>query len=73
LLALALLKENRAYTALGLYRGITVPPNAVSPSTGAVHAAVLAASGQVEPAKSEAEKIPADKLLPEERQLIANL
>ena len=73
LLALAMLKQNRPYSALALYRGISVPQNAVSPSTVAVHAAVLAASGQEEPAKSEVEKIQTDKLLPEERQLIANL
>jgi tetratricopeptide (TPR) repeat protein len=73
LLALALLKENRPYTALTLYQNLTVPQNAVNASTIAVHAAVLAASGQIEPAKSEAEKIPPDKLLPEERSLIANL
>jgi hypothetical protein len=34
---------------------------------------VLAASGQIDPARSEAEKIAPDKLLPEERSLIANL
>jgi tetratricopeptide (TPR) repeat protein len=73
LLALALLKENRPYTALTLYQNLTVPQNAVNASTIAVHAAVLAASGQIDPAKSEAEKIPPDKLLPEERSLIANL
>jgi tetratricopeptide (TPR) repeat protein len=69
-LALALLKENRAYSALALYRNLVVSQNAVSPSTIAVHAAVLAASGQPEPAKDEAKKIPPDKLLPEERELI---
>ena len=73
LLALAMLKQDRPYSALALYREVAVPPNAVSPSTVAVHAAVLAASGQAESAKSEAEKIPMDKLLPEERQLIQNL
>src|SRR3984893_7388382 len=73
LLALALLKENRPYTALTLYQNLTVPQNAVNASTIAVHAAVLAASGQIDPAKSEAEKIPPHKLLPEERSLIANL
>ena len=73
LLALTLLKENRPYTALAAYKNLNVPPNAVSASTLAVHAAVLAASGQVDGAKSEAEKIPADKLLPEERSLVSNL
>jgi tetratricopeptide (TPR) repeat protein len=73
LLALAMLKENRPYSALALYRGLTVPQNAVSPSTVAVHAAVLAASGQSDSAKDELQKIPSDKLLPEEKALIANL
>jgi tetratricopeptide (TPR) repeat protein len=71
--ALALLKENRAYTALSLYNNLVVSQNAISPSTIAVHAAVLAASGQPESAKTEAQKIPVEKLLPEERALITNL
>jgi tetratricopeptide (TPR) repeat protein len=70
-LALALLKENRPYTALDLYRNLIISREAVSPSTMAVHAAVLAASGQPEPAKDEIKKIPAGKLLPEERALIS--
>ena len=73
LLALTLLKQNRPYSALALYQNLNVPQNAVSASTIAVHAAVLAASGQIDPARSEAEKIAPDKLLPEERSLIANL
>jgi len=72
LLALTLLKQNRPYSALALYQNLNVPQNAVSASTIAVHAAVLAASGQIDPARSEAEKIAPDKLLPEERSLIAN-
>jgi tetratricopeptide (TPR) repeat protein len=73
LLALTLLKQNRPYSALALYQNLNVPQNAVSASTIAVHAAVLAASGQIDPARSEAEKIAPDKLLPEERSLITNL
>ncbi len=73
LLALAMLKQNRPYSALAIYRGIAVPRNAISPSTVVVHAAVLAASDQPEQAKAEAEKIGTDKLLPEESALIANL
>jgi predicted Zn-dependent protease len=73
LLALALLKENRPEDALALYQNLNVPQNAMSASTIAVHAAVLAASGQADAARSEAEKIPEDKLLPEERALIAHL
>ena len=73
LLALALLKQNRPYSALALYRGLTVPPNAVSASTVAVHAAVLAASGQQSEAQTESKTIPTDKLLPEEKSLVSNL
>ncbi len=73
LLALALLKQNRPYSALALYENLNVPQNALTASTIAVHAAVLAASGQIDPARTEAEKISPDKLLPEERSLIANL
>ena len=72
-LALALLKQNQPYTALSLYRNVAVSRAAVTPSTIAVHAAVLRASGQSEEAKAEAAKIPKDKLLPEERTLIANM
>jgi tetratricopeptide (TPR) repeat protein len=73
LLALALLKQNRPYSALGVYRNLAVPQNAVSPSTVAVHAAVLAASGQSNEAHNEFKTIPTDKLLPEEKILISNL
>lgn len=73
LLALTMLKQNRPYSALALYRGLTVPHSAVSASSVAVHAAVLAASGQPEPAKTEAGTIPIEKLLPEERELIKTL
>ena len=73
LLALTMLKQNRPYSALALYRDLSVPHTAVSPSSLAVYAAVLAASGQPEPAKTEAEKIALDKLLPEERELIKTL
>jgi tetratricopeptide (TPR) repeat protein len=73
LLALALLKQNRPYSAFALYRNFTVPANAVTASTAAVHAAVLAASGQAGEAQEEFKHIHTDKLLPEERALIANL
>jgi tetratricopeptide (TPR) repeat protein len=73
LLALALLKQNRPYSALALYRGLTIPQNALSASTVAVHAAVLAASGQQSEAQAESKNIPTDKLLPEEKSLLANL
>ncbi len=73
LLALALLKQNRPHDALALYTNLTVPPNALSASSVAVHVAVLAASGQTADAKQEFKLIPIDKLLPEERALIVDL
>jgi hypothetical protein len=72
-LALARLKQNRAADALAVYDDITVARGALTPSALAVHAAVLAANGRKEEAKSEADQIRADQLLPEERQLIADL
>jgi hypothetical protein len=38
-----------------------------------VHAAILAATNAADGARAEAAQIPVDKLLPEERALIANL
>jgi hypothetical protein len=73
LLALAYLKQNRAADALAVYNNITLTRSALTPSALAVHAAVLAANGQTEEAKSEVEQIRAEQLLPEERQLIADL
>lgn len=72
-LALARLKQNRAADALAVYDNITVARDALTLSALAVHAAVLAANGRKEEAKSEAEQIRAEQLLPEERQLIADL
>jgi len=73
LLALTYLKQNRAADALAVYDNITVARGALTPSALAVHAAVLAANGKTEEAKSEADQIRAEQLLPEERQLIADL
>jgi tetratricopeptide (TPR) repeat protein len=70
LLALALLKQNRPFTALSLYRNLTVPSNAVSPSAVAVHAAVLAAAGETKEAQAEIKRLNPDRLLPEERALL---
>jgi tetratricopeptide (TPR) repeat protein len=70
LLALARLKQNRPYDALSVYQGIAVPQSALTTSTLTVHAAVLAATNEKESAKQEAEKLPKDKLLPEEKTLI---
>lgn len=73
LLALVLLKRNRPYSAFALFRDFTPPANSLTPSSLAVHAAVVAAVGQTADARQELKRIPTDKLLPEERALIANL
>ena len=73
LLALAYLKENRVADAVVVYKDITVPPSALTPSALAVHAAVLAANGNSSDAKKEASELNQQNLLPEERALIANL
>src|SRR5947208_7462819 len=72
-LALAQLKQNRAADALSIYENITVARGALTPSALAVHAAVLAANGKTEEAKSEVEQIKIDNLLPEERALVEQL
>jgi len=72
-LALARLKQNRAADALSVYENITVARGALTPSALAVHAAVLAANGKTEEAKSETEQIKIDNLLPEERALVEQL
>ena len=72
-LALALLKQNQPYTALAVYRNLAVAQSAVTPATIAIHAAVLNAAGQTSEAKAEAAKVPREKLLPEERELIKAL
>src|SRR5439155_7816667 len=53
LLALALLKQNRAQDALAVYANLKVPSNAVSASAVAVHASVLAATGRKDEARAE--------------------
>ena len=72
-LALAYLKENRPADALVVYKDITVARGALTPGALAVHAAVLAANGRAEEAKSEAKQTRDDQLLPEERRLIVDL
>ncbi len=72
-LALARLKQNRAADALAVYENVTVARGALTPSALAIHAAVLAANGRSEEAKSEARQIREDQLLAEERKLIADL
>lgn len=73
MLALARLKQGQPAKALEVYSGINVPHNALSPAALAVHAAVLAANGQEEDAKTEAGKIKSDQLLPEEQALVERL
>ena len=73
LLALAYLKQNRAADALAVYNNITLTRSALTPSALAVHAAVLAANGQTEEARSEVEQMKIDNLLPEERALVEQL
>src|SRR5207302_7283081 len=72
-LALARLKQNRAADALAVYDNITVARGALTPSALAVHAAVLAANGKMDDAKSEAEQIKPEQLVPEERALVEQL
>lgn len=72
-LALAYLKENRPADAFVVYKDVTAARSALTPSALAVHAAVLAANGESEEARTEAAQIKPEQLLPEERQLIANL
>src|SRR5437660_2604412 len=69
LLALARLEQHRPAAAIDVYSNIKVAPNTLSPSALVVHAAVLEANGHHKDAMTEA-RIPADKLLPEERDLI---
>ncbi len=73
LLALVYLKQNRPATALGVYQDLHVPANALTPSALAVHAAVLAANGNLADAEKEASQVPRNSLLPEERALIESL
>jgi len=73
LLALARLRAGEPAKALEVYKNIQVPPNAVSPSAIAVHAAVLAANGQIADARTEAGALKQDQLLPEERDLLQKL
>jgi hypothetical protein len=73
LLALALLKQNRAQDALAVYANLKVPSNAVSASTVAVHASVLAATGSKDEARAEIAKVPSNRLLPEEAMMVLPL
>ena len=50
-----------------------MPPNTASPAALAVHVAVLVANGHDEEAKTEAEAIKPEQLLPEEAELLRKL
>ena len=73
LLALVRLKQERPVAALQVYDGIQVAQNSLTPSSLAVHAAVLAANDHRDDARTELEKAPAEKLLPEEEALVAQV
>jgi cytochrome c-type biogenesis protein CcmH/NrfG len=73
LLALALLRQERAEDALRVYSQLQVKQDAVSGSALAVHAAILAATSNLENAKTEAAQLKRDQLLPEEQALVENL
>jgi hypothetical protein len=73
LLALALLRQERAEDALRVYSQIQVKQDEVSGSALAVHAAILAATANPENAKTEAAQLKRDQLLPEEQALIQSL
>ena len=73
MLALALLKQNRAQDALAVYANLKVPSNAVSASAVAVHASVLASTGRKDEARAEIAKIPSNRLLPEEAMMVLPL
>jgi len=73
LLALARLRQERAEDALRVYSDLQVKQDAVSGSALAVHAAILAATANLENAKTEAAQLKRDQLLPEEQALVENL
>ena len=73
LLALARLRQHRPATALQVYEDLHVPNNALTPSALAVHAAVLAANGNMEAGREEMANVDSVNLLPEEEALVAAL
>ena len=73
LLALALLRQERAEDALRVYSQLQIKQDAVSGSALAVHAAILAATANLENAKTEAAQLKRDQLLPEEQALVESL
>ena len=73
LLALALLRQERAEDALRVYSQLQVKQDAASGSALAVHAAILAATANLENAKTEAAQLKREQLLPEEQALVESL
>ena len=73
LLALALLRQERAEDALRVYSQLQVKQDEVSGSALAVHAAILAATANLENAKTEAAQLKREQLLPEEQALVKSL
>ncbi len=73
LLALARLRLGKYSDAMDTYSNIQVARNALTPSTLAVHAAVLAANGKADDATAEVREIDPKQLLPEEAALIAGI
>ena len=73
LLALALLRQERAEDALRVYSQLQIKQDAVSGSALAVHAAILAATANLENAKTEAAQLKREQLLPEEQALVESL
>ena len=73
LLALALLRQERAEDALRVYSQLQVKQDVISGSALAVHAAILAATANLENAKTEAAQLKREQLLPEEQALVESL
>jgi len=72
-LSLARLRSGRPAAALSAFTFQGVPVALATTSAMTVHAAALAANGWKDKARDEAKKLPMDKLLPEERTLLAPL
>jgi tetratricopeptide (TPR) repeat protein len=70
LLALAYYRSGRYADALAVYENIQLERGALTPSALTVHAIVLAANAKIDIAQSEAETVPAERLLPEEKALL---
>ncbi len=70
LLALARLRLGEPEKALEVYNNIRMAPGAASASAIVVHAAVLAANGEREAARTEVSSLKPDQLLPEEAAMV---